>query len=197
MLVLLFGFSYLLGSVTWAYLIPKWIKGIDIRKLGSRNPGAANVITQVGKGAGALVVLLDFGKGFFPVFLARSSNLPLWAAGVAGILAVAGHCWPVYMGFDGGGGMMTSMGVLVALAPFEFAVALSAAVVAGILARYLKIRGWFGSRINLGAVVGFIVFYFLLVYGHRPVLIVVLVTVLNLLLVLRQLQISRRRAQDP
>ena len=94
MMVILLVCSYLLGSIPFAYLIVKWLKGIDIRRVGSLNPGAANVITQAGKGAGALVVLLDFGKGLLPVIIATMLGLPLWVAGLSGIVAVIGHCCP-------------------------------------------------------------------------------------------------------
>jgi len=89
--------------------------------------------------------LFDFGKGFLPVFLANSLGLPTWVSGVSGILSVTGHCWSIYMRFDGGEGMMTAMGVLVGLAPIEFTYALAAAIIAvpisiilGILAAYFR-----------------------------------------------------------
>ena len=196
MIVVLLVGSYLLGSVPFAYLITKWLKGVDIRAVGSRNPGAANVIIQAGRGVGALVVLLDFGKGLLPVFLAKSLGFPFWVAGLSGTLAVVGHCWPVYMRFDGGEGMMTAMGVFLILAPTEFAYALVAAVIGGFLTKYVALKGWFSSKINTGAVVGFVVFFFYLIHWRRPLALIAIIVVLTVILILRQLQVSKTHLQD-
>jgi len=196
MVILLLIVSYLFGSIPFAYLITKWLKGVDIRTVGSRNPGAANVITQVGKGAGALVVLFDFGKGFLPVFLANSLGLPTWVSGVSGILSVTGHCWSIYMRFDGGEGMMTAMGVLVGLAPIEFTYALAAAIIGGLLARCVSLKGWFSSKINTGAVVGFVVLYFFLIHWRRPLALIIIIIILTVILILRQVQASKTHLQD-
>ena len=196
MVIVIFIVSYLIGSMPFAYLVAKLFKGVDIRAVGSRNPGAANVITQVGKGAGALVVLLDFGKGFLPVFIVESLGFPIWVVGISSILAVAGHCWPIYMKFDGGEGMMTAMGALVVLAPREFAFALAGAVIIGFFAKYLRFKGWFGSRINIGSVVGFVVFYYLLIHWRKPMIVIIAIAVLTGVLILRQLQVSRTHLED-
>jgi glycerol-3-phosphate acyltransferase PlsY len=194
-IILLIG-SYLIGSIPFAYLIVRWLKNIDIRRVGSLNPGAANVISQVGKGVGALVVLLDFGKGLLPVFIATSLGFPLWVAGLSGILAVVGHCWPLYMRFDGGEGMMPAMGVLGALAPKEFAFALLGAIIGGYIAKYFDLQGWFSSRINTGAVVGFVAFYFLLIHWRRPLILITIVIILTVVLIIRQVQVSKTHLQD-
>jgi glycerol-3-phosphate acyltransferase PlsY len=196
MIIMLCVSAYLLGSIPFAFLITKWLRGFDIRKVGSLNPGAANVITQAGRGAGALVVVLDFGKGLLPVVIAQVLRYPLWVISLAGILTVIGHCWSVYMIFDGGEGVMTAMGVLVALAPAEFAFALAAAVITGFFSKYLEFRGWFGSRINLGSVVGFAVFFFFLIHWRKPLMLIAAVVVLTVILIMRQLQVSRTHLED-
>ncbi len=196
MVIILLICSYLLGSVPFAYLIVRWLKGVDIRRVGSLNPGAANVISQAGKGTGALVVLLDFGKGLLPVLVATSLGFPLWVVGLSGILAVVGHCWPVYMRSDGGEGMMTAMGVFVGLAPKTFAFALLGAVIGGYVARYFDLKGWFSSRINTGAIVGFVVFYFFLIHWQRPLALIAIIVVLTVVLIVRQVQVSKTHLQD-
>jgi len=196
MVILLFIISYLFGSIPFAFLITKWLKGVDIRAVGSRNPGAANVITQVGKGAGALVVLLDFGKGFLPVFLASSLGFPIWVSGISGILSVVGHCWPIYMNLDGGEGMMTAMGVFVGLTPIEFTYALGAAIIGGVLAKYFSLKAWFSSKINTGAVVGFVVLYFFLFHWRRSLMLIGIIIILTVILILRQIQASKTHFQD-
>jgi len=182
--------------VPFAYLISKWVKGIDIRKVGSRNPGAANVIAQVGKGAGAVVTVLDMSKGLVPVLFARSLGLPLWAAGLAGVSAVVGHCWPVFLRFDGGEGMNTAMGALLALVPLEFFVVLSAGVVVGFLSGLLRLKGWFGSKVNFGASVGFPLLFGLLFLLRRPLPIVLTVVLLVAVLALRQVQVAGTHSRD-
>lgn len=109
--------SYLIGSVPSAYLLTRLLLNRDIRRLGDLNPGAANVYRSVGRSAGVLVAALDVAKGVAAVLLTRwwlGSNTAEMLAGVA---AVAGHNWPVYLQLRGGRGAATGAGVLLALLP--------------------------------------------------------------------------------
>lgn len=103
--------SYLLGSVPFGYLIVK-ARGADIRKTGSGNIGAANVTRSAGAVAGILTLLLDAGKGYTAVWLARrlTHGESTWMMAAA-ILAVIGHMFPVWLGFKGGKGVATGLGV--------------------------------------------------------------------------------------
>lgn len=195
MIILIIG-SYLLGSILFAYLITEWFKGVDIRRVGSKNPGAANVIKQVGKGPGTIVVILDTAKGFIPVILAKTFGFPLWIAGFAGILAVIGHCWPVFLRFDGGEGMNTAIGAFLGLIPLEFLIAFSIGVIAGFLSKYLHLKGWFGSRINFGVVVGFFFLFLLLILFQKPFLTILIVIIFTAILILRQVQTSKTHLRD-
>jgi glycerol-3-phosphate acyltransferase PlsY len=109
--------GYLLGSIPWGYLLPRLVSGVDIRKLGSGNMGAANVWRAVGLKAGIVVALLDVAKGF------AAAVLGLWLGGewaglVGGIAAMAGHWRPLFLGFARGGKIVaTTGGVVLALAP--------------------------------------------------------------------------------
>lgn len=107
--------GYLLGSINPAILISKLYK-TDIRKCGSGNAGATNVLRTFGKGAAAVVTLIDVLKGIIAVLLTRlfpgSSSV---AAYIAGLGAVLGHNFPVYFGFHGGKGILTSFGILLVL----------------------------------------------------------------------------------
>jgi len=111
--------GYLCGAVSWAVVIAK-LKGVDIRKTGSGNPGATNVTRVLGKKWGVLCFFLDFLKGLIPTSAAvwLLDELP-GAAVCAGAAAVAGHMWPVFLKFKGGKGVSTTAGVLAALAPFS------------------------------------------------------------------------------
>lgn len=117
--LVLFGFlSYLAGGIPSGYLIAKQVKGIDIRKHGSGNPGAANVYRQVGPAAGWATMVFDAMKGWLPVVLAQHLFPGSLAASmVCGALAIFGHLWTPFLGFKGGKGVATSAGVFAALIP--------------------------------------------------------------------------------
>ncbi|GAB7386248.1 glycerol-3-phosphate 1-O-acyltransferase PlsY [Bacillaceae bacterium] len=109
--------GYLLGSVSFSYLIAKKIANIDIREYGSGNAGATNTLRVLGKGPAAAVLLLDAGKGGAAVFLASAVTGGDEAAMVAaGVMAVVGHNWPLFFGFRGGKGIATTIGVMATLA---------------------------------------------------------------------------------
>jgi len=96
--------------------------GVDIREVGGGNMGALNVIHEIGVGIGYAVWIADIAKGMLAVFIARWLGLsPIWVY-VAGCSAVAGHNWPVFLGFRGGKGAATIIGVLLALVPKEFGI---------------------------------------------------------------------------
>lgn len=109
---------YLAGSIPTAYIITKLIKGVDIRNYGSGNPGATNVFRIAGKTAGIATLAIDFVKGFLPLLLIKlkfpQSHVLII---VFGLLAIAGHIWPVFLSFRGGKGVATSAGVLFAILP--------------------------------------------------------------------------------
>jgi len=110
--------SYLSGSVPNAVLVSRWLKGVDIRELGSGNPGAANVWFEIGPGAAVLVWLGDSLKGTLPVLLAATlvpDSLELRV--LCGAAAILGHCYSVFLGFGGGKAVATAMGVFLAMTP--------------------------------------------------------------------------------
>ncbi len=114
---LVFTGAYLLGSVPVAYLAARWFGGVDLRKVGSRNVGASNVSATVSKWVAIPVLLFDIFKGALPVVLARCLGLCTGMQAAAGIAAILGHNWPVFLGFQGGRGIATSLGAVLALSP--------------------------------------------------------------------------------
>ena len=124
------AYGYLVGSVPTAYIIARLVKGIDLRKHGSGNIGAANVWYNVGKGWIFPLGIFDlFVKGPTPVWLARHVlDLDMEAQVAAGLLAVVGHNWPVFLGFRGGRGIAPMVGVLFALARMELTLFIVVAV---------------------------------------------------------------------
>ena len=110
--------AYLLGSFPTAYVVGRLRKGIDIRKVGTRNMGAMNVIYTVGIGYGILVLIIDIAKGVAAILLARWCGVPLNIELTAGGIAVIGHIFPVFLGFRGGKGGAVCIGVFASLMPW-------------------------------------------------------------------------------
>ena len=113
---LLLALGYLLGSMPNGYLAGRWLKGIDLRQCGSGSTGATNVLRNVGKGPALVVFLLDVGKGALAVLLAKSFGLNDWVQVLAGLAALAGHIWPVWLGWKGGKAVATGLGMFLGLA---------------------------------------------------------------------------------
>lgn len=108
--------SYLIGSIPFSYLIPKWIGKVDIRTMGSGNTGTTNVVRTLGMKVGVLAFIGDFLKGIIPALIGL-----LWLGELGGIIggsmAVIGHCYPIWLKFIGGKGVATSAGILIVLMP--------------------------------------------------------------------------------
>jgi glycerol-3-phosphate acyltransferase PlsY len=127
---LLLILAYLSGSVNYAIIVTRLVTGKDIRTLGNKNPGTANVGRSVGKGWAALVFFLDVGKGLGPMILCRLVFFPgdvYWQSFITaavGMAAITGHCKPVFFQFRGGGGIATSIGVYAFFIPAELVLCL-------------------------------------------------------------------------
>lgn len=121
--------GYLLGSIPSAYIAGRLLKGVDIRRVGGGNVGALNTMREIGTVAGLAVLLADMGKGVLTVLIAQWLGVSMVFVFVAGLTAVVGHSWPVFLKFKGGMGGATAMGVLLALAPVEFAISFTTMVI--------------------------------------------------------------------
>jgi acyl phosphate:glycerol-3-phosphate acyltransferase len=113
--------AYFLGSIPFGLLLGKLFGGRDVRSAGSGNIGATNVARVAGLVAGILTLLLDAAKGAFAVFLAGrlSEQSATWMM-IAGLCALVGHCFPIWLGFRGGKGVATAAGVFLVLSPLSF-----------------------------------------------------------------------------
>ncbi|MFC1949667.1 glycerol-3-phosphate acyltransferase [Chloroflexota bacterium] len=116
--VLLIIGSYLLGSMPTGYLVGRWRRGIDIRQYGSGNVGASNVLALVSKRWSVAVMVIDIGKGALPVWGAQLIGLGAAPQATVGVVAIVGHNWPVFLHFQGGRGVFTSLGVITVLSPW-------------------------------------------------------------------------------
>lgn len=112
--------SYVLGSIPTAYLLVKWVKRIDVRTIGSGNVGATNASRILGMGGGVSVFLLDAAKGLIAVLLIAPWSWPD-PTGIerlaCGLAAVVGHNFPMFLGFRGGKGVATTIGVMMGTMP--------------------------------------------------------------------------------
>jgi glycerol-3-phosphate acyltransferase PlsY len=131
--------GYLLGSIPFGLLLTRLI-GIDIRKVGSGNIGTTNVLRTGNKGLAAATLLLDGGKGAAAVLLAQSFA-GAEAGVLAGMAAFIGHCFPVWLGFKGGKGVATLLGVALAAVPLAGVAALLAWLGGALATRFSSVGG--------------------------------------------------------
>ncbi|MBI4840027.1 MAG: glycerol-3-phosphate 1-O-acyltransferase PlsY [candidate division NC10 bacterium] len=115
--IVLLAAAYLLGSVPFGLLIARVQGGVDLRRVGSGNIGATNVLRAVGRGAAALTLLGDMGKGAAAVGLGRWLEVSPAVLALIALAAVAGHLFPMFGGFRGGKGVATTLGVVLAAMP--------------------------------------------------------------------------------
>jgi len=108
--------GYLLGSIPSAYLVARLAKGIDIRDYGSRTVSTSSVLVHVGRAAAVVVAVMDLAKGALPPALALAAGLGRPAAMLAGLAATVGHNWSVFLRFQGGRGLGTSIATLFVVA---------------------------------------------------------------------------------
>ncbi len=112
-------FSYLLGSIPFGLLVGKWWAKLDVRQYGSGNIGMTNVLRTAGYVPALITLLGDVGKGYAAVFLATGVTDSVFLALLAGVAAVVGHNWPVFLRFRGGKGVATAAGVVLAVRPWS------------------------------------------------------------------------------
>lgn len=110
--------SYLLGAIPFGLIFARVLGGVDVRRIGSGNIGATNVLRAVGKQAAILTLLADAMKGAVPVLVAARLFPDGLVPAFAGIAAIIGHNFPIYLRFQGGKGVATSFGVVLAAAPW-------------------------------------------------------------------------------
>ena len=121
--------GYLAGSISPSYLLARFAKGVDVRKVGTLNAGTLNAFNVLGKKGGVFVFLFDFGKGLFAVLVPQWLDLPEAAVHSSAIAVVVGHNWPVWLRFVGGKGVATSAGVAMGLVPLLAVAALVPAII--------------------------------------------------------------------
>ncbi len=152
--------SYLLGSIPFGYLLVRIFRGQDVRQTGSGNIGATNVARTGSKGLAIATLLLDALKGFIAVahvfFWAHHhpTQVPDWGphtvyavAAVAGVCAILGHMFPVWLRFKGGKGVATAVGAYLGIAPWAVLVSLAVFLVVVALTRYVSLGSMLGAAV--------------------------------------------------
>jgi glycerol-3-phosphate acyltransferase PlsY len=142
--LLILAIAYLLGSIPFGYILVRLFRREDIRELGSGNIGATNVVRSGAKGLGILTLVLDLFKALSAVFLAMhfapgAPGYPSDLAVEAGVAAVLGHVFPVWLGFKGGKGVASALGVFLAIAPMTALCALGVFVLVFLFTRMVSL----------------------------------------------------------
>lgn len=151
--------SYLLGSISFAVIVSRALAHKDVRDYGSGNAGLTNVVRNFGKLPGLLTLVGDFSKGVVAVMLGRvifdrlAGLEPQYGACVAGLFVIIGHIFPVFFGFRGGKGVLTTAGIALVIDPRVFLIAVSIFIIVFLITRIVSIlidyRGVFLSNRNL------------------------------------------------
>ena len=158
--LLLAGASYLVGSIPSGFLFGKLARGVDMRRYGSGNIGAANALRTLGAKAFVAVFLADFVKGLLPVVVTGLIWGSPVAQVVAGLAAVAGHNWSVFLRGEGGRGVSTGIGSLFAMCWPVAAMVTAVTVTVMVKSRYISLGSVVGAAfalpvVSLAAVLGF------------------------------------------
>lgn len=138
LLVFAVTLAYLIGSIPFGYLIVRMSNGGDVRETGSGGTGATNVSRRAGRAAGILTLVLDAVKGACVVLMATWLSEG-WVVAVAAIAVIVGHIFPVWLGFRGGKGVATAVGVFVIIAPVALLCAGIVFVAVVSLTRYVSL----------------------------------------------------------
>jgi glycerol-3-phosphate acyltransferase PlsY len=172
-------YAYLLGSIPFGLILSKVFGGADVRKTGSGNIGATNVVRAAGLPAGILTLILDAAKGSAAVLLAAklSNDSATWMM-IAGLAALVGHCFPVWLKFKGGKGVATAAGVYLALCPFAAFGAVIVFLLVVLTWRYVSL-----GSISAAAAMPMLI-YFLWAPHHAPPLVITFGTLAAALLII-------------
>lgn len=183
LMILCFITAYLLGSISFGYIVGKVARGVDIRQFGSGNVGATNVFRTLGKGLGILVLFLDMAKGVLAVTVipwvfqkivqeGLLNNIELIRI-LFGVVAVAGHVWTVFLGFKGGKGVATTVGVFLGLTWLPMLISMGVFIAVVFLTRYISV-----GSITMG-----IVLFIMNLVFKKPIEYIIISGVLALLII--------------
>jgi len=175
---IILALAYLLGSIPFGYLLVRFFRKEDIRSVGSGNIGATNVARSGAKGLGIATLILDALKGTAAVLIAKHllpGNLDI--AALAAVFAILGHVFPLWLGFKGGKGVATALGVYLALSWPTALASLAVFVVALILTKYVSLASILGALV--------LPIFFMLFVPDRSPIVIPSVLFISLLVILK------------
>src|SRR5215471_2260370 len=147
--LLVLPIAYLLGAIPFGYLLVRWKTGADVRSAGSGNIGATNVLRTTGRGAGIATLLLDIAKGYAAVWIAgRLTGESAFWMSAAALAVMAGHAFPIFLGFQGGKAVASFVGAFLYLTPLPML---------AVLVIFAAVVAW-SRQISLGSIVAAITF---------------------------------------
>ena len=165
---------YLLGSIPFGYMVAKLFKKVDIRELGSGNIGATNVFRLLGPSLASIVLIGDIGKGILSIYLVRILGIDsLLILTIAGLVVICGHDWSLFLGFKGGKGIATTLGVVFAFNPIISILTVIVWGIVIILTRYASLSSIF-------AVISILVFTILLKQPYEYIMFSTIVMILGI-----------------
>lgn len=174
----IFLISYIIGSIPFSYIIARLYKGKDIRKLGTKNVGATNVISVVGLVPGLVALFFDISKGTLAVYLTEKITGNSVVSIFAGFFTVIGHNWPIFLKFNGGKGIATTIGILLIKSPISFLILYLIVIPITILIT---------NDSFMSASIGFIIFPLILWLLKRDIWWVIFGILLALIIVIRHM----------
>jgi len=140
--------AYLLGSIPWGYILIQFRSGLDIREYGSGRVGMTNVLRTGGRRVAVLVLALDTGKGILVVALARVVLDSTTGEVAAGLLALIGHNWPIFLKFQGGRGVLIGFGAMLVMAPIAAGIAAFSFIPVALWSRYVSLGSMLGVTVG-------------------------------------------------
>lgn len=175
-------FGYLIGSIPFGFITGR-MRGIDLRKIGSGNIGATNTFRALGVTPAIAVFILDLLKGTIAVEVAKMiAPTSYWIIVISGVAAVIGHMYPIFLGFKGGKGSATSLGVLAGIAPDLFVVAMVFVLAAIYITRIVSVT----------SIIGVILLTILMFAFHKPMEYSIATSVVAALVIIRHIPNIKR-----
>lgn len=165
--------SYLIGSIPFGMLLVFIFKGKNIKKVGSGNIGATNVLRVAGFPLALLTLILDSFKGFIAAFICKHINVNPFL--LVGLVAVIGHMFPIWLGFKGGKGVATSFGLLLAISFKLFIIAIIIWLFMALIFKYS----------SLAALTTFVILPFYTLFSHQGYMINIVITTLTILILFK------------
>jgi glycerol-3-phosphate acyltransferase PlsY len=165
--------AYLLGAIPFAVLLTRWGTGVDVRRVGSGNPGAANVWRSTGPALGLSVLVLDCAKGAAAVMIARAAGVDRETQALAGLAVVLGHVFPPWLRFHGGKGVAAAAGAFLVVSPIALGIAFVAFVIAVALTRY----------VSLGSIVGAIALVIGVIALREPAVVIAAAAIVAMVII--------------